>query len=79
MRALISRDEGETWDNDNQIVLTADSATSDCGYPSAVQLDDGKIFVAYYAYESPGPFKYDGFTSMGPHGAGVKLDESDLQ
>jgi len=79
VRALISRDEGETWDYDNQIVLTADSASSDCGYPSAVQLDDGKIFVAYYAYESPGPFKYDGFKSMGPHGAGVKLDESDLQ
>ena len=78
VRALISSDDCETWDYDSEIVLTADSSTSDCGYPSAVQLDDGKIFVAYYAYESPGPFKYDGFSSMGPHGAGVKLDESDL-
>ncbi len=78
VRALISSDECETWDHDSEIVLTADSASSDCGYPSAVQLDDGKVFVAYYAYESPGPFKYNGFSPIGPHGAGVKLDESDL-
>jgi hypothetical protein len=78
VRGLVSRDEGATWDYDNQIVFTADSGSSDCGYPSAVQLDDGKIFVAYYAYESPGPFRYTGFPSLGPHGAGVKLDESDL-
>ena len=78
VRGLISRDEGATWDYDNQIVLTADSGNSDCGYPSAVQLDDGKIFVAYYAYESPGPFKYNVGVPLGPHRAGVKLDESDL-
>ena len=78
VRALISGDECETWDHDREIVLTADSSTSDCGYPSAVQLDDGKVFVAYYTYESPGPFRYDGFPSIGPHGAGVKLSESDL-
>ena len=78
VRALISNDEGKTWNHDNEIVLTADSASSDCGYPSVIQLDDGKIFAAYYAYESPGPCKYNNFSSLGPHGAGVKFEESDI-
>ena len=78
VRALISNDECETWEHDSEMVLTADSSNRDCGYPSAVQLDDGKVFVAYYACESPGPFRYERYSTIGPHAAGVKLDESDL-
>ena len=78
VRALISNDECDTWGHDSEMVLTADSSNRDCGYPSAVQLDDGKVFVAYYAYESPGPFRYERYSTIGPHAAGVKLDESDL-
>lgn len=46
-RACISKDEGVTWDYQNEITLcTADSA--DLGYPSSAQLDDGSILTVYY-------------------------------
>ena len=83
VRALVSRDEGETWDHDNTIILVADSVRADCGYPSSAQLDDGSIFTAYYAYESTGPFQDraldDAFgMHFGPHCAGVKYSAKHL-
>ncbi len=75
VRALVSRDEGGSWDYDHQITLMAESALGDCGYPSSVQLDDGKIFTAYYVYESPGPFRQEGWATFGPHAAGIKYGE----
>ena len=77
VRALISSDDCEDLglrQRDRTDRRTAPPAIA--AIPARFQLDDGKIFVAYYAYESPGPFRYDGFSSLGPHGAGVKLDES---
>jgi len=46
-RACISKDEGATWEYQDEITLcTADSA--DLGYPSSVQLDDESILTVYY-------------------------------
>jgi hypothetical protein len=45
-RAMISQDGGQTWDTD--IVLRDDGPTSDLGYPSSVELDDGSILTVYY-------------------------------
>ena len=55
VRALISRDEGKSWDHDNTLVLASESIDRDCGYPSVVQLDDGQIVVAYYVHHGLGP------------------------
>jgi hypothetical protein len=45
-RAMISRDNGQTWATD--LVLRDDGPTSDLGYPSSVELDDGSILTIYY-------------------------------
>lgn len=46
-RACISRDEGKTWDVENEIIL-AGAINHDLGYPASTQLDDGSIFTIYY-------------------------------
>ena len=83
VRALVSSDEGASWDHDNTVVLVNDSLRIDCGYPSSAQLDDGSIITAYYAYESAGPFQDGRLRGLyginyGPHGAVVKYQPSDL-
>lgn len=45
-RAMISRDEGESWETDH--VLRADGPDGDLGYPASVELPDGSIFTVYY-------------------------------
>lgn len=51
--ACISMDGGESWDVNNEIVLS-DSINADMGYPSSVQLDDGSIFTVYYQVDKEG-------------------------
>ena len=47
--ALVSSDNGHTWDMDAQILLAGDGIRNfDLGYPSTVQLNDGKIITAIY-------------------------------
>lgn len=46
-RACISKDEGKTWEYQDEITLClADS--QDLGYPSSTQLPDGSILTVYY-------------------------------
>jgi hypothetical protein len=44
--ARTSRDEGRSWSTPVRLVH---SLSWDCGYPSSVQLPDGKIVTAYYS------------------------------
>lgn len=53
-RACVSRDGGETWDNDNEIVLRDDAPSGDLGYPASVELGDGTILTVYYQQERAG-------------------------
>ncbi|MCB9206374.1 MAG: exo-alpha-sialidase [Ignavibacteriales bacterium] len=46
-KACISKDDGETWDIENEIFLSK-SDNSDLGYPASVQLDDGSIITIFY-------------------------------
>jgi len=46
IRLMISYDEGKTWQTD--YILRSDGASRDLGYPSSVELADGKIFTVYY-------------------------------
>jgi hypothetical protein len=43
----ISQDEGMTWSN--EFLVIDDLKSGDSGYPSSVQLPDGKIMTAYYS------------------------------
>ena len=60
-RAAISRDEGKTWDVENQVSLVG-APGPDLGYPSSAQLDDGSILTVYYQAEKLGQPTYLGST-----------------
>lgn len=51
IRACISYDNGKTWDLKNEIVLRQDGLSfhsGNIGYPRAIELESGEIFVIYY-------------------------------
>jgi len=66
-RACVSRDNGITWDVENEIEFSRAPKPSedphlwsghrkgyDLGYPTSVQLDDRTIFTVYYQIDKPG-------------------------
>lgn len=63
-RACVSRDNGKTWDINNEIILSVAELPKgsdheyppnwDLGYPSSVQLDDGSIYTVYYQMPKSG-------------------------
>ena len=46
--ALLSHDHGDTWGAQTRMVLADDAPLFDCGYPSSVELPDGRIITVYY-------------------------------
>ena len=52
MGLIVSEDDGGTWST--EAVIRADASDWDLGYPVATQLDDGRIFTAYYFMEDDG-------------------------
>jgi Neuraminidase (sialidase) len=46
--AMLSQDGGKTWDQHTRMVLADDAPIFDCGYPSSVELPDGRIVTVYY-------------------------------
>jgi hypothetical protein len=53
IRAILSRDNGQTWDLKTLRTLrTFDPGAYDIGYPQATQLPDGTLLCAYYGYSS---------------------------
>jgi hypothetical protein len=52
MGLIVSEDEGETWSA--EAVIRADGSDWDLAYPVATQLDDGRIFTAYYYMQNDG-------------------------
>jgi len=73
--AMRSVDEGGSWDRDHIVMLTGDSSTWDCGYPSSVQLADGRIYTAFYANDSMGTVKQGERYPVGLHAAGLRWSE----
>ncbi len=57
VRAVVSSDNGETWDTDNIWTLREDGGGTDLGYPHSVQLKDGTVVTVYYFME-PGGMQY---------------------
>lgn len=54
IQAVLSSDEGKTWSVDSPIVVRENLPNRDLGYPSAVLMDDRRIFVVYYAQDTDG-------------------------
>ena len=53
IRAILSRDEGRTWDMATvRTVHTFNPGNHDMGYPVATQLEDGSIVCAFYGYST---------------------------
>jgi hypothetical protein len=48
IRAVVSADEGLTWDTGHVIILRNDGAGYDLGYPRSLLLPDGTILTVYY-------------------------------
>lgn len=46
IRGKVSEDFGETWSE--ELVIRDDGASGDLGYPVLAELDDGRLFAAYY-------------------------------
>jgi len=65
VRAVLSEDEGETWDMDNEIVIRDDGVTSDLGYPASIQLDDDQVLTVYYFNAADG-IRYIGASTFPP-------------
>lgn len=51
--ACISKDQGTTWNVENEIMLS-NAPKGDLGYPASVQIDDGSIWTIYYQIDKPG-------------------------
>lgn len=51
--AIVSHDKGKTWDARSKVVLANDAASTDCGYPSSIELPNGKIVTIYYQVDDP--------------------------
>ncbi len=84
VRAMTSCDEGESWNQDEKVILSAESVYQFCGGGSSVQLADGKIITAYFVHQGTGPFLHPrtywvsaGFFT-GPYAAIVKYDPTHL-
>jgi Neuraminidase (sialidase) len=48
VHAMISSDQGRTWNKGSDIVLANDAPVTDCGYPSSVETEPGRIVTMYY-------------------------------
>jgi hypothetical protein len=76
VRALLSRDQGQTWDNHHVIVLVDNCDCTDCGYPTTLALADGFLLTVYYRTSSKEPY----FEGLGETwiAAAVKYREEDI-
>ena len=45
-RAMLSRDDGATWDSD--WIIRDDGPDSDLGYPASAEMEDGSLLTVYY-------------------------------
>jgi hypothetical protein len=80
IQAMLSYDEGESWDTKHRVTLVCDAEDMEVGYPSSVQLDDGTICTAYYSYQDLFHItdRFRGYHSWGLHTAVVRYREEDI-
>ena len=76
VQGMVSRDEGKTWDRDHKIFLVGDCSSTDCGYPSSLQREDGAIVTVYYAWDTVA--EHEQMRGIGVHGAALIYRPEDL-
>jgi len=54
VRAVFSENQGEAWDMEHEVVIRDDGVHVDLGYPSSIQLNDGRILSTYYFHGDDG-------------------------
>jgi hypothetical protein len=54
IRAVISKDGGETWATDETIIVRDDLPSKNLGYPATVTGPDGSLFTVYYGEDTDG-------------------------
>lgn len=52
-QARVSTDHGRTWSE--PLTISADGASGDLGYPSSVELADGRLLTVWYEKPAAGP------------------------
>ncbi|MFC1453278.1 sialidase family protein [Verrucomicrobiota bacterium] len=68
IRAILSFDEGKTWDLDTiRTIKSFEPSERDFGYPLGIHLEDGTILCAYYGYIT------DSIELPSPHGIFASL------
>lgn len=55
VQAVASRDDGQSWDLDQPLVLAQHSWSFYCGHPRSCLLDDGSILTGYYTHQDYAP------------------------
>ena len=48
IRASLSRDGGETWDYDRELLIRDDLPNGNLGYPVTIEYERGRLFTIYY-------------------------------
>ena len=74
MAALVSRDNGQTWD-ERRLIVCDDLGHNDLGYPSTVKLDD-RLITAYYS--APRQWNTPDFRGEGTFARALLYSESAL-
>jgi hypothetical protein len=54
VRAVLSRDEGRSWDVDNTIRIRGGLPNKNVGYPATVPTADGRLLTVYYGEDDDG-------------------------
>lgn len=76
VQAMLSRDEGNTWERSARVMLAWDGDHSDLGYPVTIQRRDGRMVTIYYVvYGERDP---EGLKGIAPDNAYTKAVIWDL-
>lgn len=54
IRACVSRDEGENWDFDDEIIIRDDLVNATIGYPVSMVLEDDSVATVYWVDDADG-------------------------
>lgn len=54
IRAAFSRDQGRSWEKEDQFIIRDDLPNRDLGYPSSLLVDEQNVFSVYYGQDSQG-------------------------
>ena len=48
IRACLSRDGGQTWDYEAELLIRDDMPNKNLGYPVSIEYEPGRLFTIYY-------------------------------